>query len=295
MSADQGVAPGERTQFRNVMWVVEKAHVEDQIGISRYAVTIRKRRDENTKTDGSECKMAGQQALQFGGSQVRGIDHDISAVAQGRNHSAFEPDSVHDGPVSSERVGPTRLGIAPFEPLVITVDKQHLEIAVGSADHVVEGFEHALDGKASGTQISAYRDCRRIHCGALDQSWHEGEGQVVEGLITHVFECLQRRRSPRPRHSGDQEDAGAGARTRQARTSATTLGHHHRSIAGGDGAGNAQRASAARGPIFPGGPRSNIALSRIAIALAWTRIAMVTGPPAAEYRSGRRLWRHPHP
>src|SRR5260370_34521843 len=98
MSADRGVAPSERTQFRNVMRVVEKAHVEDQIGISRYAVTIRKRRDENTKTDGPECKMTGQQAFQFGGGQVRGIDHEISAVAQGRNHSAFASDSVHDRP-----------------------------------------------------------------------------------------------------------------------------------------------------------------------------------------------------
>ena len=41
--------------------------------------------------------MSGQQPFQIGGGQIGGIDHEISAVAQGRNHLALEPDTVRDG------------------------------------------------------------------------------------------------------------------------------------------------------------------------------------------------------
>src|SRR6202030_953290 len=75
MRGNLRVVPGQLPQLGNVMWVVEATHVEDQIGISRYAVAIRERGDENAKTAGHQGKMAGQQPLQFGSAQVGGIDH----------------------------------------------------------------------------------------------------------------------------------------------------------------------------------------------------------------------------
>src|ERR1700759_3324204 len=105
--------------------------------------------------------MAGQQPLQFRGAQVGGIDPQISTVAQGRNLSEFKPNTVRYGSVTGEGVGPARLGIAPLQRFVITIDKQHLELAASAANRRVEGFEHALDRKASGSkapcaQIGAY-------------------------------------------------------------------------------------------------------------------------------------------
>ena len=145
---DRGVAPGQRLQFGDIMRIVEKAHVEDQIGIARQAVAIRERGDENAKTAGRSWQMAVQQPFQIGSAQVGRIDHKISAVAQGRNHSALEPDAVRYGPLAGEGMGPARLGIAPLQRFVVTIEEQHPELEARPADYRVEGFEHALDSKA---------------------------------------------------------------------------------------------------------------------------------------------------
>ena len=52
MRGNSRIAPGQLPQLGEVMRVIEKTHVEDQIGISRYAVAIRERGDENAKTAG---------------------------------------------------------------------------------------------------------------------------------------------------------------------------------------------------------------------------------------------------
>ena len=82
---------------------------------------IRKGRDKNAQSDRIEGETAGQQALQIGSG---GVDHQISAVAQGINHLAPGSGPIHDRMVSGERAGPSGLHIARFEALVITVDKE---------------------------------------------------------------------------------------------------------------------------------------------------------------------------
>ena len=67
--------------------------------------------------------MAGQESFQIGSAQVGGINHQISTVAQGRDHSAFEPNTVRYGSVTGEGVGPARFRIAPLQRFVITIDK----------------------------------------------------------------------------------------------------------------------------------------------------------------------------
>jgi hypothetical protein len=70
MRGDSDIAPGKLAKLGDIMRVVEETHVEDQIGISRNAVAIRERCDENAKTGGRQGKMAGQQPFQIGGAQV---------------------------------------------------------------------------------------------------------------------------------------------------------------------------------------------------------------------------------
>src|ERR1700757_2762470 len=110
------------------MGIVEKAHVEDQIGITRDATTIGKRGHKDAQSGLLESKVAGQQTLQSGGGQERGVDPQISTVAEGGERLALEPDSIHDRAVAGEGVGASGLRIAPFETLVITIDKQCLEL-----------------------------------------------------------------------------------------------------------------------------------------------------------------------
>ncbi len=80
------VVSGQRPEIVNIIRIVEKAHIEDQIGIARHAVTISKRGDENVHAARIESEMSVQHALQIAGGQGRGVDHQIGAVAQGRNH-----------------------------------------------------------------------------------------------------------------------------------------------------------------------------------------------------------------
>src|SRR5262245_7861379 len=63
MRGDALVAPGQRPQLGNIIGIIEEAHVEAQIGIAWYSLAIRKRNDENAKTDGHQSKMACQQAF----------------------------------------------------------------------------------------------------------------------------------------------------------------------------------------------------------------------------------------
>ncbi len=209
VGGNRRVAPAQRPKFVNIIRIIEKAHVEDQISLARDAAAIGEGSDEDAQPARIERKMAGQQALQIGGGQGGGIDHQIGAVAQGANNLALTADAVHDRPVSGQRMGPPRLDITPFEPLVVTVDEQHPQRPPGAGDHVGEGFEHRVGGKAAGSRVGADRDRRAIRRSALDQRRHQRGRQIVERLVTHVLEELERGRSPRPRHSRHQQDATA--------------------------------------------------------------------------------------
>src|SRR5205823_6906411 len=163
------------------------------------------------------------------------------------DHSAFEPNTVLYGSVAGEGVRPARFGITPMQRFVITIDKQDLELAACPADDRVERFEHTLDRKAAnrkaaGAQIGTDGNRARIGRNALDQSRNERERQVVKGFVAHIFERLQRRRPPCPRHSGHQEHTGRRRASGGAPLGVTTFGYHRRIIAGTESAENARRA-----------------------------------------------------
>src|SRR5438132_4982867 len=170
MRGNRRIAPGQLPQRGNIMGVVEKAHVEDQIGIAGDATAIGKRGHKDAQSGLLESKVAGQQALQIGGGQEGGVDRQISTVAEAGERLALEPDSIHDRTVAGERMGTSGFRITPFEALVITINKQHPELPGAPAD---EGVEHALDRETAGAGIGADRDRRRIRRGVLDQRGDE--------------------------------------------------------------------------------------------------------------------------
>src|SRR5579863_4597339 len=49
MGGDGGIEAGEPAQLRDVMRILEKAHVEDQIRLARYAVAVGERGDEDSQ------------------------------------------------------------------------------------------------------------------------------------------------------------------------------------------------------------------------------------------------------
>src|SRR6266436_192755 len=267
MRGNRRIAPGQLPQRGNIVRIIEKAHVEDQIGIARDAAAIGKRGHKDTQSGLLESKVPGQQALQIGGGQEGGVDHQISTVAEGRERLALEPDSIHVRTVAGEGVGASGFRITPFEALVITIHKQHSELPRAPANQAVEGFEHALDREAAGSGVGTDRNRRRIRRSALDQRGDQRERQIVEGLIAHVLEYLEGGRPPGSRHSCHDEHAGAPHPDCGARHFPTTAGHHRPIIAGSGPIANARR--------------------------AWRYLAAaVMCPTAREWKSGRRRWRH---
>jgi hypothetical protein len=107
------------------MRTVEKAHIEDQIG-----VPWRRARDV-TKTRRLTSSRAKQPVNGRIKSAVRRREVSItrSAVAQGQNHLTLEPGLIRDRTVPRAG-GPLGLHIAPFEALVTTVDVDHCALAV---------------------------------------------------------------------------------------------------------------------------------------------------------------------
>ena len=81
MRGNRRVMPGQAPELVNIVRIVEKTHVEDQIGIPWEADAIGKRGDENTHPARIKGEMAGQHALKVGSGQGRSVDHQISAVA----------------------------------------------------------------------------------------------------------------------------------------------------------------------------------------------------------------------
>src|ERR1700731_2430223 len=248
--------------------------------------------------------MAGQQPFQFGSAQVGSIDHKVSTVAQGRNHSAFEPNTVRYGSVAGEGVGPAALGIAPLQRFVITIDKQHLEFAAGPADNRIERFEHALDSKAARAQIDADGNRRRVGGDALDQCGDERERQFAGVEASNGDRAIDGTASPSTssqRVSGKRSPSADGTRSTNnasvasAAASRRIIPTPRTSIrpAIAAGAVTKTRSPARRSSTWssatrrapasisrrarsdfpaPDGPRSRTARPSIAIAVAWTRM-----------------------
>jgi hypothetical protein len=127
---------------------------QDLIDVSRYASAIRKICEENAKTAEFGTKLAGRKALGLRVSRVRDVDHEISAVAQRRCRPAFEPGTVRRRPISSGRMGPAGLDIALLQPLVITIDEHHPEMASAVTGDFIKG-------SISGPQVGANRNRQR--------------------------------------------------------------------------------------------------------------------------------------
>src|ERR1700733_9240662 len=84
-------AAGKRLQFRDIMRIAEKKHIENHIGVARQAMTKGKRSHENRQARFRvNGEMAMEDALQIARRRSRGIDNEVGAGAQGRNQAALQ-------------------------------------------------------------------------------------------------------------------------------------------------------------------------------------------------------------
>ena len=148
--------------------------------------------------------MALQLALQIGRSQQRGIDDEIGAIAQRPEALALDPHAVGDRSLRRQRMAAARLGVATLEPVIVAIEEDHLELDILSLDQIVERLEQRRHGEITGAHINADGE-RGLHRPRPDQVRQQRQRQIVDRLITHVFQILERGRATGPRHARDHQ------------------------------------------------------------------------------------------
>src|SRR5579883_1177240 len=204
--ADFRVAPGERTQARDVVRVAEETDIEDQVGIPREAVAIREGGDE----DGDamrrvERELAVENPLQIGRIERGRVDDKIGAVAQRRHSLPLEIDAVAHRPIARQRMAAPRLRVTANEALILAIEKDDSEIEIVIGDELVERRQKRADAEIARADIDAdgeRRPLRRRH----EQVRQQRERQIVDRFVTHILERLERRRATGAGHAGDHEE-----------------------------------------------------------------------------------------
>src|ERR1700722_1572000 len=206
---DLGIAAGEFLQGRNVMRIPEEAHIEDQVGVARQAVAMRKRGDENGVAGrGVEPEITLQQALQVRRRQRRGVDHQIGAVAQGPDALAFQAYAVGHRMLGRQRMAAAGFGITAFQPVVVAIEEHHAQIDGLALDQPVERLDQRGHGEVARADIDADGK-RRLHRVRTDEIGQQRQRQIVHRLVAHILERLQGGGSPRARHAGDDHETAA--------------------------------------------------------------------------------------
>src|SRR6185437_4537913 len=157
--------------------------------------------------------MALQHALQVMRAQERSIDHEIGAVAQRTNALALELDAVGQRPLPRQRMTAARLGVAALEPLVVAIEEDDVEIELALGGEAVECLNESRNREVARAHIDADGE-RQMGRGWRHQIGQKRQRQIVDRLIAHILECLERRGASRAGHAGDhQQPLGrAGAR-----------------------------------------------------------------------------------
>src|SRR6185437_17167658 len=106
------------------MRIAQEAHVEDQVGVARQPMTIRKRRHGNGDAGlRRQGEMTLQQTLEIARRETARIDYQIGAVTQRPDALAFEPNAVGHRTFERQGMAPTRLSEAPLKMIVVAIEE----------------------------------------------------------------------------------------------------------------------------------------------------------------------------
>ncbi len=111
------------------MRIGEKTNVEHEVGLARQAVAI----GERQHGDGELVvrglgEVADHDPTQIARRQLRGVDHQIGPVTQGRHEDALLGDTIGDPAVLGERVAPAGFGEATPQDLFLAIEEEHAKV-----------------------------------------------------------------------------------------------------------------------------------------------------------------------
>ncbi len=210
IGADLGVLAGLVAQRIEVVRVAEEAHVEHEVGRARNALPVGERHhDHRHRRRAREAERGAQLAAQIAFGQVGGVDHPVRAVAQLREALALHGDAVGHRAVERERVAPARLRIPAQQRLVGAIEEQDEEIEVVAGAQRVDRGEERRRAEIARADVDADGQRAVARRAGLHQRRNQRRGQVVDGLVAHVLERVERGRAAGAGQPGDQQHARA--------------------------------------------------------------------------------------
>ena len=211
-----GVGSWDRLQLGNEEGIVQKPHVEDQVGVHRRPVFEPERdkaRVHPRCPSGTGPEDVEDRAAEIVHAEAGGVEDARGARAQRRQPLALESDArEHVGRGvglrrSRERVRAPRAGEAAEQGGVRRVQEQNRELAarrndgVDDATDVVEEAAHAdVDAEGHPPEPALLE---RLDGGGQHQGRH-----VVDAEEPEVLQGVQRRRLARPGHAREHHDQG---------------------------------------------------------------------------------------
>jgi hypothetical protein len=206
---NRGVLTRLRAQFGHPMRVLQKAHVEHQIGVARQPAGKAKTHDGQHRF----AAIANRKALPYLVLKiirgiVSGIDHMLGPAPQRFEHFALAGDAVGHRPVIGERVPSPVFGKAAFQFGARAIEKQHRHITRLFGAHLFQLFDQSLRAETARSGVDADRQraagipppVRR-----QEQIVEERNGQIVDNLPAQILQHFQRRRFACTGKSGDNQ------------------------------------------------------------------------------------------
>src|SRR5579862_618838 len=167
-----------------------------------------------------------------------------------------------------------RFGVAALKPLVVAIEKNDAQIEIVLFRQSVERFDQRRDREIAGAYVDANGQ-RQMRRRRHDQVRQQRERKIVDRLVAHILESLERGRAPGSRHAGDDEnalgrslppcghDAASSATALKARRSfaSTDASNGARAIKGTSRPSNWQARGSGRRSISAGATRSTTSRS----------------------------------
>ena len=140
------VAAGERTQIRLPVGIRQRAGIEHEIGIARYAVLEAERFEQHRHAVARPLADAAVDELaQRVHAHARGVDHQIGGVDHRLEQRALERDGIVQAlALAAQRMLAARFGVTPQQLLVVRHQEQQLALNAAALE-LIDQRRHGGD------------------------------------------------------------------------------------------------------------------------------------------------------
>ena len=158
--------------------------------------------------------LLGDPSPQFGAGQVAGVDDDVGALAQRRQHLALGADAVDDPSFRGQRVATAGLLVAVEQRLLVGLEEEQPRLAARRASRSSSTCSRSSKYSPPRTSetIAGVLDPAALVAEQLAEAADHPRRQVVDAEVAAVLEGGDRFRLARPGMAGDDRPASSRGR-----------------------------------------------------------------------------------